>query len=272
MNKSKIAAIQEWLDKNPVEVFWDCRDGLGKEGITSLLAGKVLDLENELWEDSIEYISELEDWTLKEAVFYAYPRLERDDPIDGLLYNLRDLVDVSVDMDIERLVKNTNAYICVQLPAEHDSYWREYSDVKDELEYFGINPAELREFFPEVRWYDCPTRKNPLLKTRDLVEAWVNCGYSGYWHAMLDAQSVLELALADKLNGKLRLKAGANLIIHDYWNGASSMNEPLLVDIEVEAKEIYHDGENRYGIQSCCGFIDDAWNGELEVLNEKEIS
>lgn len=266
MNKKKIEEIQKYLDDHPVELFWDCRDGLSKEQVTLLLEGKVVEVQDGIWEDNIDYICDLEWDAIKWAAYHVWPGLDSSLDIDGLVSKLREYVNVTIDMDLERLVRNTSAYICVELPVEHDSYWRDYSDVRDELEFFGINPAELREFFPDVRWYACQTRKNPILKTRDLVEAWVNCRYSGSWHAMLDAGEVLELAMKDKLHGKLRLKKGANIIIHDYWNGASSMNEPLLADIEVEAKEIYHDGASRYGIQSCCAFIDESWNGELEAM------
>jgi hypothetical protein len=151
------------------------------------------------------------------------------------------------------------------LPVEHDAYWEDYDDVKDELEYFGVNPMDMKEFFPNVRWYNCPTRKDPMISPEGLAEAWINCFYSGYWQAMLDAGQVLELAIDGKLEGNLILKAGANLIIHDYFNGASSINEQLLKDIEVDSDGIYNDGANRYGIQSCCRFVDSAWDGELEV-------
>jgi len=265
MKKDVIEKIQEWLNNHPVDVFWDYREGFGKESVTKILAGDLDEVYDSFWEMNIDYIYDLEMQTLKEAIDLFWPGLSDVADIDEVASELRDHVDVIIDMNFKDLARYTDAYICVELPVEHDSYWREYSDVRDELEYFGINPAELREFFTDVRWYDCPTRTKPLLKTRVLVEAWVNCGYSGAWHAMLDARTTLELAVDRKLDGTLTLKAGANLIIHDYWNGASSMNEPLLVDIDVEAKEIFHDGASRYGIQSCCGFIDSAWNGELEV-------
>jgi hypothetical protein len=250
-----LVAAQRYLNMRPIDIFWDCREGFGEDSVTGLLNGERDEVEMELWDFNSDVICD-EEWT---ALEYVIGEFELDcDPQD-----LRDILDVPVEMDLVRLARNTDAYITLDLPVEHDHYWREYEDVEEELEFFGINPADLREYYPEIEWPDIQDR-TPLIKVIGLVEGWVNCFYTGYWYVMMDAGETLEMIIKGELKESMVLKAGANIIIHDYVNGASSINTHTLADLQVDTRTLYNDGANRYGIQSCCGMGDDAWNGVLE--------
>lgn len=267
MNKEEALEVQKFLDRYPAEVDWSYDAEFSEEQIEALLHKKDgrFEVEGDMWMDNDYYLCELEFYAYK----YALEQLDLlpEDADDDTICKMRDELNedhgvyVSIDFRLDKLARQTRAYFAVALPIEHDAYWEDYADVRDELEFFGIDPAELREWYPNVRWYACPTRKNPLIKVKDLVDGWINCFYGGYWYVMLEAESVLELALKGELDGKLTVEKGANLIIHDYFNGASSMNAFTLREIEIDAKKIFDDGHDRYGIQSCCGFIDEAWSG-----------
>jgi len=254
----EMVAAQMCADRDPIEPYWDSTYGFDGDEVSNLLYDgeegrlRVLD---ELYENALEYIRESE-WAALESIV---DELDLDiDPEE-----LREYVYIPVEIDLLRMARNTTAYIALPLPPEHIAYWQDYDDVEEELEYFGINPADLAEYFPEIEWPDIPGR-TPMLKVKDLVEGWINFNYGGYWYAMLDAEETLETVIKGELQPKMTLKKGACIILHCFANGASGMNEYTLADIEVETDEIFNDGVNHYGIQNTNGMVTEAWNGVLE--------
>jgi len=260
-----IVAVQNWLNTRPIEPYWDSTSGLSEKHITKLIEdgeeGR-FEVEDELYEGAIEYIWELEQLLLQEAI----EEFELETTTDDLRHEVYPIVSI----DLERIARYTNAYLALRLPVEHYApQWTaaEYQDFMEELEWLGVNPTDIAKFFQTSgRWYDCPTRTDPLVKPKDLVDVWTNCFYVGNWYAMLKASDILDLVVRGELQERMTLKKGARLVIHDYLNGASSTDCNTLRDIEVETKYIFNDGENRYGIQSCCGYCDYAWESELEVI------
>lgn len=267
MDKQTADKVQEFLNRYPVELDWDYDSQLSETQIAHLLSGPDgrFAAEEEIYEHSHDWIWELE----CDAFKYALEELDLlpEDVCDCVIRDMRnELIDehgvgATIDLGLERLARQTRAYFAAPLPIEHCSYWNEYWEVKDEMEWFGINPADMREWFPNVRMYDCPTRKDPMITPEALADAWVNFGYTGYWYVMLDAESVLTLALRGELDGTLTVSKGAGIILHDYLNGASSIDVYTLKPFEIEAKSIFDDGSDGYGIQSTCGLHDDAWCG-----------
>jgi hypothetical protein len=274
MDKKTADRVQEFLKNHPVEIDWDYDSGLSEKQIELLLEGgdSVFEAEEEIWKDNDYWIWELE----RDAFRYALEELDLlpEDADGETVRKMRvELIDrhgvyATIDPGLERLARQTKAHLAASLSVEHNGYWEDYDDVRDELEFLGINPADLREHFPEVRWYACPTRKDPLISVDALVDAWINCCYGGYWYVLLDASDVLKLAVQRKLDGKLVVKKGASIIIHDYWNGSSSVDVEILKDIVIDADDIFDDGNNRYGIQSTCGLWYGSWSGEVECLQQ----
>jgi len=294
IDKETVNKVQEWLNSHPQEFYWDYRDELSDEQVNLILADKVDEVYDEMWEYNIDTVSDMERGALKEAIEHFdllpddpcltcdeddcedcenYLAYDEDELMDNLIEELIGNVDVTINLDLESLVHNTRGkYLALALPVEHDSYWREYADVKDELAYWGINPIDLKPYYPDVRWYNCPTRTAPKMTAKEIVEAWANCFYSGYWYAMLDCRDTLELAMKFKLSGRMVLKKGARVVIHDYFNGASAIDAFTAADIEVEIDDDnypFNDGANRYGIQSCCAYISEAWESVLEPIKEE---
>lgn len=259
----QLCAAEIYMEENPVEINWDSYEGFSKDQVATLVGTKngreVVD--EELWEYNVDYIWEQEKYIHKQAIEELDLPFTWEELRDEGVYPI-------IGFDLERMARYTNAYLAIQLPPEHIYGWEDYEDVEDELEFFGINPADLAEYFPEIEWPDIQGR-TPLISVRGIVEGWVNFFYGGYWHVMLDAQETLRLLIRGELDlsAKMTLKKGANIILHDYWNGSSSINTQTLADIQVDTGELYNDGGNRYGIQACCGMVDEAWNGVLECVH-----
>lgn len=250
------AQIQAWLDKNPIDLFDDCQDGLSKEDIDNILDGKSDQVMECLFEYNLEYIWQCE----KSAIEWAIDDLglEIEDPSGLEVYPV-------INVNLDKLAANTTGYIGVDLGFDHDTYAQDYDDVKIELEDLGFNPFDYRDEWPNL------PKRDPLISPRSLEELWINCFYSGNYTALLECSTVLELALAGKLEGNLVLKKGAPVTIYDFLNGSGSMIVPTLKDITVKADDIYNDGSLRYGIQSCYGMCSSEWSGELETLPESEV-
>lgn len=267
LSKKKIAEIQAYLDRDPVDLTWDWREGLGAEDVTLILQGKTDEVIDEIYENSIEYVFECEKTALQNAAD-EFDLYKKGEDIDDILEEMYGLFSVPIEIDLHRLIRNTDAYINVRLPVEHTVYWEWYDEVRDELAWWGVNPIAMKSYFSiKDRWYPCPSRNSPKIDPGQMAEVWANSFYGGYWYALLDASTTLELALDGKLKGKMLLKKGARVMIHDYWNGASSTDALTLADIVVDTEWVYNDGKDHYGIQSCCGMVTDAWNGELVDVN-----
>ena len=123
-SKKQLKEIQEYLNHHPLDPFWDCRDGFGKDQVTKILAGDSDQVEFEWLEYNGCWLWEESKAAILSAIDFLYPDMDLDDP-DEAAMELWDYVDVPVDMDMKRLARDTSAYICVQLPVEHIPYFRE---------------------------------------------------------------------------------------------------------------------------------------------------
>lgn len=239
-----IKEAQEWLEKQVVKIDWGYDAQLSAENIQQLLAGKVEDVEEELWELNIGYIWEREREALREAAEEFEVDVDDLDPVMG------------VDLDLKQLAGQTQRPFGVDLGIEHIHPYQDYNDVEAELEALGLNPHDIDE-----DWPDCPGR-DPLITTKALWELWHNCCYSGDYIALLDSGEVLESLLEGKKPNTL--ESGANLTIYNFWCGAGSMIEQTIRDVKVDPGEIYDDGKLKHGVQSCYGLGNSSWNGILK--------
>ncbi len=256
----QLVAAELYVEQYSTEPYWDCSEGLNVEQVTSILEDgeegryKVHD---ELYENSADWIWEIEKTTMQNAIEELNLDMSVEDLRDWGAYP-------PVDIDIERMIRNTTAYIAMRLDVEHVMYWQDYEEVEDELEFFGINPAELNEWYPEVDWPDIPERTTPLISAEEIVKSWANFYSAGYWYVMLDGKETLLTVYRGELREKMTLKDKATIIPHDYWNGCSGIDCITLRDTEVETEQIFNDGDSNYGIQRTNGLVDWAWNGVLE--------
>jgi hypothetical protein len=251
------------IENEVVEVGWTHDDKLTNAQISSLLSGdKTLDdIWYEIADENFDYLSSLREMAVKNI-------LSRH----GIDYADLDVYP-SIDPNMDQLVRNSRAFVGMNLTLEHYvpgmSDDLVYEDYSEELEFFGINPVSVSKYVNISGLPNIPDRE-AVVSTRDLAEAWVNCFYSGTWTVLLAYQRLGELfsGLESIIENGIILEAGTLLLVHDYLNGASSTEVTLLGDLHVPASrisEIYNDGDCGHGIQRCCGLIESAWDGNWRL-------
>ena len=80
-----------------------------------------------------------------------------------------------------------------------------------------------------------------------------------------DLAQVAEVASGETKN--ITFKAGTNVVMYDFGNGAGITEVQLKEDVTIPRKkvEFKNDNESRYGIQSCYGFVHSYWTeGSVE--------
>ncbi len=255
----QLEAAQKYVDQYPIEPYWDSYDGLCQEHVEMLLYGGEegrMRVYDDLWEGAGEYTWAEGDAIMQEAI--------KDLDLGFDTETMRDYgIYPPTNIDLVRMARHTRAYLTIRLPVEHIIHWEDYDDVAEELEFFGINPADMAVFWPQIEWPNIEGR-TPLLSPKSIAEGWINAFYPGYWYVMLNGADTLELVIKGELRDEMTLKKGACLILHDYVNGASSMNEYTIADFQVDTRELGDDNSMYTGIQRCCGFVDSTWNGVLE--------
>lgn len=247
---------REELERTVVEVDWSYDAKLSNEQIDLLLAGKGDEASDRLWDNTTDYVFEME-WQAKEEIAEEYgipvEELENSWPVSDLRFDV--------------VINQSAVYLAVHLTdpegesLEHlPTGWdHDYEDHEWELEVLGVNPHLMYK-----EWPDIPERTDPLIDPDELCELWDNLAfyYSDYM-ILLDGNAILGEAWKEGKVTSNVVKKGAMVTLHDYINGASSVEAWLRKDSRIDPSKIINDGGNHYGIQSCCGLYRGTWNGEL---------
>ena len=130
LTKTKQKCI-EYLKNNPIILYWNYRDSLSLEQIKSIMISKdnYYELENEIYENCIDYICEME-YQLLQNMKTEMPELENFDVKD-----IRDeFVDfIFTDINMEDILKNTpDVNVRVVIHSNYEGVG--YNDI-DESEY-----------------------------------------------------------------------------------------------------------------------------------------
>lgn len=246
-------AIKE-LEEMVVEVDWSRDAELSNEQIDQLLAGKRDDVEMDAWDNSVDHTFYLEDWAR------GYIAKEHGVP-EKELYEHYPIVDLRFDW----VINNSTVYLAVPLIGEEDfghsptGYGGEYEDYEHELKVLGVNPHLMYN-----EWPDLPERDDPLIDPDQLYELWNNLAF--YWSVYMILLDGTDILLEAYREGKITsnvVKKGATVTLHDYVNGASSVEACLRRDVKIDPADIFNDGGSRYGIQACCSLYAGAWDGQL---------
>jgi len=281
--KEKMVAIAKYIEDNPIEIYVDYRDELGKEQIDSILEGNAdevrdeIEMNYDMWGEDLDYYwdelcsevditrEQLDLWLESDESFYPYHTLS--------------------DSDWRRIISNTTVNIVgIMWQCEWNFYnWAysgpvHYSDVKESLKVLGINP---KEFHDKLRggsmtsgpgqlkgWFpDMPQRKPAV----DIDELYDNMCvlYDGVMHFCFgDLEEIMEVLSSD--SKELIVKKGTNVVMYDRGNGAGITEVQLKEDIKVRRKDIEfrNDTNDSYGVQACYGFVQSYWN-EGSIHNEK---
>ena len=291
--------IEEYCNDNPLDLFWDYRDGLSEEQVDKLLNGEVWEVYDDIYEWNTDYIWELEETFVRDNImpdFWHYfmglpnvPYIDIDDLHDGQISELASQLElrqfVIVDINLKYMASNTFVNITLDLPVVDDDYAHSpinygmyYDDLEPTLDFFKVNPRSMLKYFnvddPEA-WPNIPDRNiNKLVSPKQLAESWINMFYNGNYVAMLggylDLLDIAEVIRQKSETPDKRLMAtlakGTRIICHDFMNGSSGTDFVLLKDLKVEVtgqNSLHRDGKHKYGVQDVCGYVGDVWDSPL---------
>lgn len=263
----------EYVENHHVDIYVDYRDELSREQIDNILEGKADDVRNDIEYDYIFYMDRDEYyWTeMAEKLEVELEDIHEWLNDDGFWPSA-----ALTDYDWRRLLSNSNVCITATMWDVDFNFncWAygqplEYKDVKEALRILGINPAEFKAlstggsmtsgdgkfkgYFPNM-----PNRV-PAVDIKEIYSGMCSL-YDGVMNFCLgDLEEVAEVVSGD--SKYITFKAGTNVVMYNYINGAGITEFPLTADVTVRRKDVEfgNDGTSQYGIQECYGFVSSYW-------------
>ncbi len=274
----RVATIEEkmyqYVEDHPVEIYIDYNDELSEEQVTMLLEGRkddcLMDIED--WANNTTYEGQYEEYWEEMGVELNITKEDVEDWLstgDGIYPSY--YLD---DHGWRQLLRNTNAKIeGVMWDTNFNmnnwayGYPVTYSDVKDTLKLFGINP---KDFHDNVKggsmtsgegklkgWFpDMPDRV-PKIKLNDIFDGMCSLYDGVVVFALGDLENVAEVLGDDPKN--ITIRKGTNVVIYEFAGGAGITDFPLIEDIVIPRKQIDFRTSGKYGLQDCYGFTNSYW-------------
>lgn len=295
--------MQEWLDDNPAQMYWNYDDRITTDQIDLLLEGKSWEAieETEEWIRHDDGVQTNEDAQVKECLGAFIDRLldrantnnngpdiEEDDiDIDELIDALE--LYGRTDIDFDTLVQQTSVRLTLDLEVEIPYKPHDYDEYEEILDFFNINPRTLYTIIngpsfdwpDEEPWPNKPERdNNEYVKPAEVFESMNNFFYSGMYVALLGGYTdlltlsyALEEAEEDGKSLQITIPRGAMIIEHDYMNGAGGLGFRLIKDMTitlVKDNQLARDGRYSYGVDAVHGFVEEVWDQEFKFKVVKE--
>jgi hypothetical protein len=265
-------APQELLDKiesTVIDLDWDY-DGLSSESVTQIVDGEREKLEEDVWNDSVDYISMIEDETVR------YILAEHEFPESEWEWE----VCPQVNLNLKQAVDRTTAYITLNVGGVEVPYPyadAEYEDLKDIMEIFSVDPAEMFELFQwpvDGNEHPHPERRgNEIVDPKNLFEVWYNMVASGELVFLLGNDALEELFdHRDELYERgVVVKKGAPFTVYNYGVGGGSVISNTKQDLYLPPGtfKFYNDRSITYGVQRCYGMMAKEWDGQIELPKEE---
>ena len=282
-----VIEIKEALRKaKPPELFWDQRDELSPRQMNLIIAfpGGLSDLEMEIQDGCSEQLHDLEMELIKTVLKNLRDEIVSELNIfdhelsDELLTDIIDELNLydyipSVNIGLRTLLRQSQPRVVMQLPLDHPfpGYrWRhdaQYDDVEAALAFFRVNPHSVDERFP-----DMPERNGyEYLSASDIVELWDNASYGGQYVVPLELDLWEYSQHQDQFHSAVVLSRGADIWLHDYWNGSGAGPATLLRDLTIVKEETpYSFGDDNdtfgYGLDQVYGLTQSAWSSTITAL------
>jgi hypothetical protein len=266
--------IADYVENNPIEVYVDYRDELSDKQIELILAGKVDEARNDVeekcnmyddsvdadyyWDEVAEKVGcdrkDVDAWRISVDGFWPSYNLD-DHGWRQLLHN----TNVKVEAVLWDVAFNMNNWAY--------GYPVSYSDVKDTLKLFGINPLDfkknvsggsmtagegkLKGYFP-----DMPDRV-PKIELKELFDNMCALYDGVVVFCLGDLENIAEVLSSDSKN--ITFKKETNAVIHEFSGGAGITEVSLTEDLVIPRKNIDFRVSGKYGVQDCYGFIGSYW-------------
>ncbi len=245
---SKIA--QELSDEGMLEIYWDYRDKLSDEQIIKILTKEdgLLEIENELYEDNIEYQYEI--------IMEAINRKIKEDGLDLTDEEVEDLrleCESIFDFDITWLIKNSDINIRVTLESNNDTiYFGVGKDVRDN--------ETIKEFKKRFRG---------KYKKEDLDKEINNVFNYGEFTFYFNVSGEDILTLKEQIEeGYIELRGGLFFGLFDSYNGSGSVLEMELTSpIKLNLKDWRMKNTKEAILQKLDGKDSKYWNVSIKADN-----
>lgn len=275
--------FEQYVEDNPKDIFIDYRDELSKEQIDLVLAGK-----------SDEVIMGIEEYANAYMDFDDYYWTEMAQELGVKDYQIKEWLDIGDnalwpgetldDYEWKKLLRNTSVQVRATVwEAKWDFYnWAYggpvfYSDVKDSLKILGINPLDFRNSFdktsvslggshPLKGWFPDMPQRVPAVNLLDIAPQALYDGVMNF--CVSNLEDLLEVLESD--SKEITFKAGTNVVMYDFGNGAGICEFPLIRDVTIRRQDVEfaNDDTTRWGIEECFGFGQRYWE-EGGVRNGK---
>jgi hypothetical protein len=265
-------APQELLDEiesTVVDMDWDY-EGLSSESVTQIVNGEIEKLEDEIWENSLDYVWEIEEAVIRQILKeYGFPESEWEWDVHP-----------QVNLNLKEAVGRTTAYITlnvgdVEVPYPYAD--AEYEDLKDIMEIFSVDPAEMFELF---QWpvdgdaHPYPERRGKeIVSPKNLFEVWYNMVADGELVFLMGSDALEELfEHRDELYERgVVVKKGSPFTVYNYGVGGGSVISNTKRDLYLPPGTFafHNDRAFTYGVQRCYGMMAREWDGWVELPQEE---
>lgn len=239
----------EYLENNPISIYWDYRTELSLEQVEKIMTSQeeYYNVENELWENNIDYIFDLQ-CELLNNMKEEFPELEEIE-----IASLRDefLDFLSVNMDIKQLIKNTpDVRIRVVIHSNYEGVgWQQRGEgnFKDS-EYIREVKKLLKGKYEEKSFQ------------QELDNICSSCNQLIFYFKG-DVENLI--GIKEKFKKSITIPKNSWCGFYDNWNGSGSVLEVKLLDdiklkkqwgkTEYDSVDIVLDENNKYSVEEVYG-------------------
>lgn len=266
--------FSNYVENNCIEIYVDYNNKLSDDQIQSVLDGKTEEVRLSIEDD---YAQDVDSSRYYWEIMADELKVDKQEIMDWLqdegFYPSAYLDDTSWS----QLLGNSRTYITgtmwnVEFNFNGWAYGQPltYSDVKDALKVLNVNPAEFkalrtggsatsgegqfRGYFPNM------PKREAAVNIKDLYDNLIAL-YDGVLNFCLsDLAEAAEVLQGD--SKYVTFKAGTNIVMYQFGNGAGITDAKLIKDVTVKRSEIEfrNDGVAKYGIQECYGFVSSFWS------------
>ena len=294
--------IAELKKLGNIEVYWDYRDELSDEHKSQILAGKIDEVETELWEHNMDNNYDLEMERIKEVCEEFKTEFEaeifegEDFEWDEIKSEMRDefLDYLAVDMNMKDLLRKSSVNVRIELHSNYDcmnSHWLESQSPFEMDSYFGdmvkalkMNPAKVKKMLIEKNMktagkFRDNKSKNEMVSYSDLWQEMENSSCGANLLTFVGKLDLSEFIGGGKPN-KIKIPKGNNCGIFSSFQGGGSVIEMELlrdvtIDLEAHGKTKYDnfemisdgDKDGGYSIDRVYGVTSSFWGGNIQILS-----
>lgn len=280
--------IINYVDKNPVQFYWEYRDNLTPEQISRYLendADSIHDIEEDIRANSLEYLQEQQVMVVRQALEQVEGLVDDlGEPVHPSDLNDQDIWDFMYNhsiypgevYNIDQLARHTWGYFGLQLKLEmpDDRFSRkefpDYDDVKHILAFFNLNPRKVSYRYPDLPWRD----GKESITAQNFNSVLANDMGGGTLVVLLNTRILRDIRKID-FSRPVTL-THARIVVHNFYLGSSAMDDfqtirPITVHPDL-IEGVYNDRPLTHGVQSVNAYHTDAWSTWIEQAEEPEVS